>query len=283
MKSDKRILITGITGFIGTKLREQFIAQGFEVWGISRKDELDHNIVLGDLSSSESTAQAFSKIPDCPIIVHAAALAHSSDKTKGQSYFKINTAITENLVNQLKEKKVKIIFLSSIAVYGSDGRSYSVTVNDEKRPASEYGLGKLKCEEAILNSGIKDYYILRPAPVFDDDHMTDLKKRVYFPGINWVKMVIKPSPGYSFCHINTLLNAIFERALQNSSLPRVVNVTDPTPYNQNELAKKFDGIGIIIPGIVFTAIINLLNLLPFSLCYTVRCFLAKLFKNNIYK
>ena len=63
MKPDKRILITGISGFIGSRLKEVLSARGFEVWGISRQKNDDDFIVQGDLSSFESTEQAFGKIP----------------------------------------------------------------------------------------------------------------------------------------------------------------------------------------------------------------------------
>ena len=190
MKPGSRILITGITGFVGAKLKKLFLEQGFDVWGISRQRSLDRKVIQGDLSSHESTAQAFSEFPDFSIIIHAAALAHSSNKSPQQSYLKVNSDITKNFLQCIKGKKLRIIFLSSVAVYGLDGREYPVTTDDKKRPSSEYGLSKLECEEAIQQSGIEDYYILRPTPVFDDDHMDDIKKRVYFPGQNLIKLTI---------------------------------------------------------------------------------------------
>ena len=278
MNPGNRVLITGVTGFIGSKLKETFLKQGLEVWGISHNREADSRVIQADLSSSESSAQAFSKIPECGIIVHAAALAHSTTKSPEQSYISTNIEITNNLLKFLSK-----IFLSSIAVYGVDGREHPVTVEDEKRPSSEYGLSKLKCEEAILSSGIKDFFFLRPAPVFDDDHMDDIKKRVYFPGQSAFKILIKPSPKYSLCHINTLTEKIIALSHQASVSPRITNIMDPLPYDQNELAEKFSGIRVPIPSFIFTALINLLDTLPFSKCYAIRCFLAKLFKNNVYK
>ncbi len=90
------------------------------------------------------------------------------------------TVNLNNLLKFINKEQTRLVFLSSVAVYGLDGREYPVTVEDKKRPASEYGLSKLKCEDVILDSGIEDFFILRPTPVFDDDHLDDIKKRVYF-------------------------------------------------------------------------------------------------------
>ena len=130
MNPGNRVLITGVTGFIGSKLKETFLKQGLEVWGISHNREADSRVIQADLSSSESSAQAFSKIPECGIIVHAAALAHSTTKSPEQSYISTNIEITNNLLKFLSKKQTKLIFLSSIAVYGVDGREHPVTVED---------------------------------------------------------------------------------------------------------------------------------------------------------
>ena len=284
MKLDRRILITGISGFIGSKLREVFIERGYEVWGISRQKSDNAHIVQGDLSSFDSTKQAFSKIPDCSIVIHAAALAHSATKKVGQDYYKINTTLTNTLTKYLVGKKIKFIYLSSISVYGLEGSRSTVTIEDKKKPATKYGMSKLKCEEIIQNSDMDSIIILRPAPVFDDNHLADVKKRVYFPKQNIFKLVIKPAPKFSLCHINTLTTFILKLVDDKPPPPlQIMNVADPVPYNQNELASKFSGIEISIHSFLFFPIYKFFKTFDSGLGYTISCNLGKLLCDNIYE
>jgi len=283
MKLDRRILITGISGFIGSKLKEVFIERGYEVWGISRQKSDDAHIVQGDLSSFESTKQAFAKLPDCSIVIHAAALAHSETKKAGQDYYIINTTLTNNLAKYLFGKQIQFIFLSSIAVYGLEGSRSPVTVEDDKKPATKYGMSKLKCEKIIQNSGIENIAILRPAPVFDDNHLEDVKKRVYFPRQNLFKLVIKPAPKFSLCHINTLTTIILKLVDEGPSLFKIMNVVDPIPYDQNELASKFSGVEISIYSFLFFPMYRFLKNFDSGLGYSINCTLGKLFCDNIYE
>lgn len=280
---NKRILITGISGFIGSKLKEVLSAKGYEVWGISRRDMKNDSIIQGDLSSIESTTHAFSKIPECSIVIHAAALAHSTTKQPGQDYYSVNTAITNNVIAQLAQKQVKLIFLSSIAVYGLEGRRSIVTPGSEKRPATKYGMSKLKCEDIIRESGLNDITILRPAPVFDDEHTDDVKKRVYFPGQTTLKYKILPSPSYSLCHIDTLTKIILSLVDEKNVSLETLNVVDPVPYDQNELAEKFPGIGIPVISFFILPIWIFLKLFDSGWGYSVSCNLGKLLSHNIYE
>ena len=283
MKPDKQILITGISGFIGSKLKEVLSGKGYEIWGITRQKRDGDRIIQGDLESTESTAKAFAQIPDCSIVIHAAALAHAKTKQPSQDYFKINITVTNNLIKQLVGKPVQFIYLSSIAVYGLEGRRSPVTVESEKKPATEYGISKLKCEEIIQNSDMDDIAILRPAPVFDDSHLDDIKKRIYFPGQNIFKLIIKPAPSYSLCHINTLTSIIFNLIDDHKPSLRTLNVADPVPYDQNELASKFSGVDIPIFSFLFLPVYGFFKLIDSGLGCSISCNLGKLFRDNIYK
>ena len=282
MEPNNRILITGITGFVGKNLYDKLSSLGFEVLGISRQNLKDPEIIHCDLTSKESTVEALSKIPDNFTVIHCAALAHSKDKTLGQSYSAMNIAITQNLIDAVQARSSKFIFLSSIAVYGMDGRDYSVGVEDELKPSTDYGKSKLECEEIIKSSKVDDYIILRLGPVFDESNLDDVKKRVFFPGQEFLKHRIFPTPSYSLCHINTAVSKIVELVKDDSPKPLTLNIADPQPYTQKQLSQQFAGIEIPVPAALISPICSFLSVLPFQKSYAIQCLLGKLFKNNIY-
>ncbi|MEW5802904.1 MAG: NAD(P)-dependent oxidoreductase [bacterium] len=282
MKQGKCILLTGVSGFIGRSLYKKLSEAGYEVWGISRKKSVNNRIVQGDLLSFDSTMHAISLIPDCPIIIHGAALNISGEKGQGRDYISINKTITENIVRATKRNQPYFIFLSSVAVYGEDGRTAPVSVFDELRPSTEYGMSKVICEEIIKRSSLANYQILRLCPVFDDCCQKNIKSRIYLPGQSKLKLVIMPSPHYGLCHVNTLARTILSLLAGETKGQAVINVVDSYPYCQNQLSKRFDGIGIPCPVIFLTPLYYSLFLLPPQRSYKLRCLFWKLFKSNLY-
>jgi len=278
----KRILITGASGFIGSVLYEKLSQVGCDVWGICREEDANNSkIVSADLLSYESTYGAFLRIPHCQILIHTAALAHSEKKSRGSNYFHINTTITKNVVSVFEAQQPYFFLLSSVAVYGEEGKYGPVKITQELRPSTDYGMSKVHCEEILRHSRIQKYHILRMPPVFDEFHLKDIKKRVYFPGQSRIKMRIIPSPQYSFCHIETLSKTILELIGKENQEPSVMNVADPQFYNQESLIKQFPGIEAPFPSAFLAPLYYLLCLFP-KTGYSARCFFWKLFKNSLY-
>jgi nucleoside-diphosphate-sugar epimerase len=277
-----RILITGITGFVGRILQQNLEENGYEVWGISRSDSREERVFQADLRNYEQTVKAIEAIPDFSLVIHTAALAHNNKKQRGDSYLDINTSITRHVIDAVIEKNPVFIYISSVSVYGEADRKMPIVVEDELRPASEYGKSKVACEKMVQDSLLKHHHLLRVAPVYDETHSKDIRKRVFFPLQNRFKMVLKPAPLHSFCHLTklseTVLNLVDNQVLESS----IVNVADSLPCDQNELAARFKGINVIIPLKLIERLYPLTILVPKAYRYAVQCLYCKLFKSNIY-
>ena len=151
---NKKILITGVAGFIGSKVAERFIDEGFHVYGV---DDLssgkEKNIPKGleFIKLDLSEGKKFSILPrNCKIILHLAG------QSSGEISFdnpildlKKNTLSTINLINYgVSNKSERIVYASSMSVYGNYNKK-KLKENFMLKPLSCYGAGKLASENYL--------------------------------------------------------------------------------------------------------------------------------------
>lgn len=150
-----RVLITGITGFVGSHLAEFVLGEGCQVWGScrwrSKTENIDHirhriNLVecdLRDLSSVHNLLDA----ADPDLIFHLAAQSyvHASWHTPAET-LTTNTISQVNLLEAIRARKSRARFL----VVGSS-EEYGLAYEDELpiretnplRPLSPYAVSKV--------------------------------------------------------------------------------------------------------------------------------------------
>ena len=140
MNKNKKILITGGSGFVGTNLIETLNnAKKYEIKIFSRKNIPDGKFIIGDLKYFDSINSALKKED---IIIH---LANSKNYPE-------NVEIMKNLVKAAKEKRIKkIIFISSMSA--------------KRKYPDDYGKSKIRSERILRESGI-NYTILRPSIIY---------------------------------------------------------------------------------------------------------------------
>lgn len=277
-----RVLITGADGFIASALRKKLLSRGYDVWGIARSEDNKNQILGADLLNLDAILRIHARIPKFNTLIHTAALAHGQSLPKGETVISTNLSITKNVIKTFNDVD-NCIFFSSVAVYGEDKRYNLISPNDETRPATNYGKSKLMCEETILKSRFKHLTVIRLTPVYDRNHMKDIRKRVFFPGSKKIKMRIVPAPKYSFTHINTVINEVLS-VLEKRDKLRICNVYDEKPYCQSQISDWFEGYEVLIPLIITKPFYWLTFILfPGKFGYKVRCNYWKLFCNNLYR
>jgi len=283
MTDNHRVLITGINGFIGNALAEAIRNKGYDVWGIDIASNHDRQIIGVNLLDRNAFAEVYKKIPQCSVLIHTAALAHGQNPPKGETVITTNSKITANVLEFFEKETTDIIFFSSVAVYGEDNRKKPVLVSDPLRPSTDYGKSKLICEEHVLRSDIKNSTILRLAPVYDEEHMVDIRKRVFLPGFSSIKMIIKPSPQYSLTYIDTIVQTVLSILPKGLNGQNIYNISDSKTYSQKELIKWFSGKEVTLPVILTKPFYWLTYLLPQKYGYKIRCLYWKLFCSNVYE
>lgn len=146
-----RILITGVTGNLGSKIVE--VNQDHELYGTSRVNPKTIKLISfekADLRNKEKLEKILEKInPDC--ILHTASLTNVDycENHKEETY-SINVESTKNLAEFCYSKNRSLIFLSSDYVF--DGKIKRKYFEEEKtNPINYYGKTKQICEDIVLN------------------------------------------------------------------------------------------------------------------------------------
>lgn len=154
------VLITGISGFVGTNLVNYFKNQKeVTVFGHSRKRILDVPY-LEDLTAKTLDEHQIK------VVIHLAGIAHDlSNQFRPEDYYKVNFEGTKTLVDEVLKSKVgKFIYVSSIKAC-CDTASVPAKEEMTPHPVTDYGKSKLKAEEYIRSKewDAKSFFILRPA------------------------------------------------------------------------------------------------------------------------
>jgi nucleoside-diphosphate-sugar epimerase len=159
----KSILITGVTGFIGSNLVNYFKQTGgVEVYGHSRKRTSDVTLL------PDTTTQTLDQY-HIDTVIHLAGIAHDlSNQYKPEDYYKVNFENTKVLFDAfLKSNATKFIFLSSIKA-AVDTASTAVDETVSPAPVTDYGKSKLQAEQYMLSIPLpedKRVYIFRPCMI----------------------------------------------------------------------------------------------------------------------
>jgi len=114
-----RALVTGATGFIGSSILRELLAQGYRVRALVREqsntrnlDELDIEVAFGDITSADSLGPA---LRGCTHLFHAAALYSFWVKERALLY-KVNVDGTRNVLQAAKEAGIdRVVYTSSVA------------------------------------------------------------------------------------------------------------------------------------------------------------------------
>jgi dTDP-4-dehydrorhamnose reductase len=146
-----KLLVTGASGLLGSKLCELAIHQGINVHSAYNRHRPSKGIpVEFDLSEKTKVEKIFKRIkPEA--VVHAAALTNV-DKCEVEKdlSWKINVEGTEAIAKACTKNQAFLLYVSTDYVF--DGEKGMYTEKDVTNPINYYGYTKLKGEEAVANS-----------------------------------------------------------------------------------------------------------------------------------
>lgn len=160
----KKVLIIGINGFVGAHLSNELINNGYKCYGadLSIDNFSNNNIKLFkiDILNKEMVSDLLKKIePD--YIVNLAAISSVKLSWKiPQKTFEININGTINILESLKELKLKtrVLLIGSSEQYGKIDYSKPINEENELNALNPYGISKAT-QEKIAKMYVEAYGI----------------------------------------------------------------------------------------------------------------------------
>jgi nucleoside-diphosphate-sugar epimerase len=163
------ILITGGSGFIGTRLIDELLKANHKITIYDKQISKKYPDLTteGDVRDVESLTEACKGID----LIYNLAAEHADNVTPLSLYKDVNVGGAQNVIKAAKANNIKkIIFTSSVAIYPLDaGESHEEL---EPAPFNEYGRTKLAAEKLFLAWQAEDkensLFMIRPAAVFGE-------------------------------------------------------------------------------------------------------------------
>lgn len=286
-----KILITGVNGFVGNYLYNEFCIFN-EVYGLDIMPNLKiKNMLVCDITNILQLNEIIKNL-DFDIVIHCAALAHNDKNLiKSEEFYRVNVLGTNNLINSLSSKNIsQFYFLSTISVYGESGYSISISEEMPITPKTDYAKSKFEAEKLVISSNFRQYFILRMPVIHSSKFLKDILKRIFIFNLMRINFIFKPGSGkqiHSFCHIKnlsfTLLNLFKHQNIDSDTF----NIADSYNYTTNDIveyirkSKKKMTIVIAIPK-QLVIIFLYLNSLITNKKHDYKSIFWKLYMNNIY-
>jgi len=251
----KRILVTGVAGFIGSNLSDELLEKKASVIGIDnffngRMDNIKDSLQNQNFTFHKADIRDYDFLleicKDIDIIFHEAAFTSVPQSVKMPiSCNEVNVNGTLNILNAARIRDVEtIIFASSSSVYG-DTPTLPKKEDMSLIPISPYGVAKLACEK-YLYAFYKVYGLNTVALRYFNVYGPRQKDSTYSGVIPiWLGRIYRDENPIvfgdgeqrrDFTYIKDVVNANLLSGVANNIAGEVFNIGASSPITVNELA-----------------------------------------------
>lgn len=240
MVKKDNILITGATGFIGSRLYSHLSKSSNRIWGSSRYPQDDDRILVTGTFNKNTDWQSI--LAEKDVIIHCAAIAHKKITADNvDDVYAVNCDETVRLMKAAIKAGVKqFIFLSSILVMGNHNEK-PFTASDDKYPLDDYAKPKAMAETALQKLAAQSdiaLTIIRLPLVYGyqaPGNFASLSKMVKR---GWWLPLANTSNARSMIGMNNLLDFVETCLLNEKSYNQVFLVSDNQDVSTTALLQK---------------------------------------------
>ena len=252
MHGNKRVLITGVAGLLGSHLADHLLTKGFAVCGI---DNLSGGylefvpdgvkFLPGDLCDASFVDRVFDK-HDIDYVFHFAAYAAVGLSPFIRNFnYSNNVLASVNLINcSIRHDIKKFVFASSMDVYGPSQPPFIESI--KPNPMDPYGIAKYAVEMDLANAwrqfGLR-YTVVRPHNVIGPrQNIWDRYRNV--AGI-WIRKAMSEEPltiygdgeqRRAFSDVKFYMEPFAKLILNNDADQQIINIGADKDVSINELA-----------------------------------------------
>ena len=164
----KSVLVTGATGFIGSRLVEELINKGYDVTSLIRKGKEGNsksNIIYGDLTDEKIDFKDLKF--DC--VFHLAS--HTPLEKNKKVLEKVNLEGTKKLFQEIKSITKSIIYISGLGVYGETGEAV-IDESQNYNPNTNFVKIRLDAEKYLKDNSVEhkiDFAVVHFGDVYGPD------------------------------------------------------------------------------------------------------------------
>ena len=234
-----KILVTGVTGKVGSRLVPRFLAKGMNIRILVRNElqvqslkELGAEVVVGDVNIPETLSKA---VRDIDTVVHIAGYFRNSEDVEG--IMRTNHEGTMLLAKAAVKAGVKRFIFSSTGLVYNAGIPHPAEEIDYCSPegAMPYPASKIAAEKDLLElnaTGKIDVRIIRFGFVYGDrdTHLQD-----YFSLIPIFR--VHPGARLHLVHHLDIAQALFLLMNTEEMNGEIFNIADDAPITYYEIAK----------------------------------------------
>ena len=240
--TDKKLLITGANGFVGSHLARLALDNGYKVFAAVRKtsdlstlEGLPVNLVYPDYRNINSVTALLNQEG----ITH---IAHLAGLTKGRTlddYMEANATVTVSLARaslECQSPVEKFVFVSSMAAMGPAEPGQALSEQDAPQPVTLYGKSKWQAEQYLADYAGLPLITLRPTAVYGPRDK-DMKMVIDMVAKGWELYLGRKPQELTFIYVKDLCQAVL-LALASKERHETYILSDGINYSRYEFANQ---------------------------------------------
>lgn len=241
-----KILVTGGSGFIGSRLVRGLCDAGCEVRVVSRKRCVEQGLGSGTIESVQADLldpdlPLERVVADCSVVFNCVGELHDESRMEP-----LHVDATRRLLDACKRlasvsgQSLHWVQLSSVGAYGPNGCGASsvrvVTEGTDPAPVGTYEITKTRADELVMaaaEEGVFSYSILRPSNVYGVGMPNDSLRQ-------WGRMIGKRLFFYigargaisTYVHVDDVVAALMLCGFDERARGEVFNISNDCPQEQ---------------------------------------------------